>query len=166
MGVADGVADLLKGAAGGEHGEGGGEGNQAHGGHTGGHADHVGLGDAAVEVAVREGLLEGLGLGGVGQVGVQNHQILMLRTQRGQSLAVGITGSNFFHVCHNHLPSTSARAAFSSFIAIAYSSSLGALPCQEAWPSMKETPLPLVVFITMAVGLPFTVLAVLKAASI
>src|SRR5699024_2492700 len=75
VGIAHGVAHLLIGPPGGEHGEGGGKGHKAHGGQTGGHVDHVGLGDAAVEVALGERLLEDRGLGGSGQVCVQHHQI-------------------------------------------------------------------------------------------
>ena len=45
-------------------------------------------------------------------------------------------------------------SASSSAIACSNCSSLGAFPCQPAWFSIKETPLPLVVFIRMAVGFP------------
>ena len=46
-------------------------------------------------------------------------------------------------------------SASSSAIACANCSSLGAFPCQPAWFSIKETPLPLVVFIRIAVGVPW-----------
>ena len=50
-------------------------------------------------------------------------------------------------------------------MAILYSSSFGALPCQPALFSMKETPLPLVVLQMITVGCPFTVLASANAAA-
>ena len=74
--VADGVANLLKAAARHEHGEAGNKGHIAHRGHTGGDAHHVLLGNAAVKVALGVSLAENLGLGGGGQVGVKNHQIV------------------------------------------------------------------------------------------
>jgi len=46
-----------------------------------------------------------------------------------------------------------------SFIAMLYSSSFGALPCQSALFSIKETPFPFIVFAIIAVGFPFTVFA-------
>ena len=50
--VADGVTDLLKGAAGGEHGKGAREGNATSGRDTGGDAHQVALGNAHIEEAV------------------------------------------------------------------------------------------------------------------
>ncbi len=52
-GVGDRVADLLKGTACSEHRKAGHEGDITHGGQAGGDAHHVGLGNTAVEVAVR-----------------------------------------------------------------------------------------------------------------
>ena len=75
--VADGVADLLKGTSCGEHGKGAGKGNLACGGDACRHAHHVGLGDTAVDVALREGLLEDASLCGVCKVSVQNDYILV-----------------------------------------------------------------------------------------
>ena len=51
-------------------------------------------------------------------------------------------------------------------MAVSYCSPLGAVPCQEAWFSIKLTPLPLTVLAIMAVGLPLMVLAFSNAASI
>ena len=101
VGVADGVADLLKGAARSKHRKAGHKGNIAHRAHAGGNADHVLLGNAAVKVAVRVGLLEDIGLGGGGQVGVEDHQIVSaLLGQLYQRVAVADTGSNFFNLSH------------------------------------------------------------------
>ena len=100
VGIADGVTDLLKGTAGGEHGEAGSEGHQSHGGSASGHGHHVFFGNAAVEVTVRERLAEHTGLGCTGQVGVKNDQIVMLGAQLHQSLAVAVTGRAFLQFCH------------------------------------------------------------------
>ena len=100
MGIAHGVADLLKGASGGEHGEGGGKGHKAHGAQTGGHAHHIRLSDAAVNVALGEGLLENAGFGGAGQVGIQHDQIGHLFAQLSQSIAIAFAGGDLLHVSH------------------------------------------------------------------
>ena len=96
----DGVAHLLKGAAGGKHGEAGGKGHQPHGRRAGGHRHHIALGDAAVKVALREGLLEGAGLGGPRQVRVKHNQIVMLRAQLLQGVAVAVPGRDLLHIRH------------------------------------------------------------------
>ena len=99
--VADGVANLLKAAARHEHGEAGNKGHIAHRGHTGGDAHHVLLGNAAVKVALGVSLAENLGLGGGGQVGVKNHQIVSaLLGQFYQRIAVADAGSNFLDISH------------------------------------------------------------------
>ena len=71
MGIADGVAHLLIGTSGGEHGEGGGKGHQTHGGKTGSHANHVGLLDAAVDDLVGMVLGKLAHAQRAGQIGVQ-----------------------------------------------------------------------------------------------
>ena len=97
VGVGHGVADLLKGTARSEHRKAGHEGDIAHGGQAGGDAHHVGLGDAAVEVAVRVSLAEHTGLGSGSEVGVQYHQIVVaLSGQCFQSIAVALAGSIIF----------------------------------------------------------------------
>ena len=135
MGVADGVPDLLIGPPGGEHGEGGREGHQPHGAEARRHVDHIGLGDAAVEVALRKGLLENIGLGGPRQVGVQDHQVLRHGAQLLQGAAVAVAGGDFFHISHLYT-SNAFRASASSAMPLTYSSSLGAFPCHPALSSM------------------------------
>ena len=103
-GVADGVADLLKGPAGGEHSEGGSEGSEAAGSQAGSNAHHVSFGDAAVEVAVGESLGEHTGLCGAGQVGIQHNNIVVGLTQGHQTLAIAITGGHFLDLCHITCP--------------------------------------------------------------
>ena len=100
VGVGDGVADDLKGPAGGEHGEGAGENSLPGGGHTGGHAHHVFLGDAAVKEALRAGFLEDAGLGGGGQVGVQDDEFGVFGSQLRESFAVAFPGGDFFQFRH------------------------------------------------------------------
>ena len=77
VGVGHGVADLLKGTARSEHRKAGHEGDIAHGGQAGGDAHHVGLGDAAVKMPLRERLLKHAGFGCGGQVGVQHHYFII-----------------------------------------------------------------------------------------
>ena len=110
VGVADGVAHLLKGTAGGKHGKAGNKGHIAHGGQAGGHAHHVSLGNAAVKVAVRISLAEHAGLGGGSQVSVQHHQVVVaLGGQLLQGVAVAVTGSDLLHFCHLTCPPLPAR---------------------------------------------------------
>ena len=54
-------------------------------------------------------------------------------------------------------------SAASSARAVAACSALGATPCQPHWSSMKLTPLPLMVSITMACGAPLAALAAVSA---
>ena len=104
-GVGDGVAHLLPGAAGGEHGEGVGKGLEAAGGQAGGHALHVALGDAHVEEALGIGGFKALGHGGSGQVGLQHDQLGITVSQGDQGVAVGITGGFLFrHVSSPPIP--------------------------------------------------------------
>ena len=110
--VGDGVADLVVGAAGGEHGKAGGEGGVAHAGQTRSHAHHVLLGNAAVEEPVGVLLPEQGSLGGGGQVRVQHHNVVMaFLGQLHQRAAVAVTGGDFFHLSHccARPPSLTAR---------------------------------------------------------
>ena len=100
MGVAHGVPGLLEGTASGKHSKAGHEGHQSHGGGTGGGGHHIALGDAAIEVALREGLFKGARLGGAGQVGVKDHQVIMDRAQLLQGVAVAVPGGDLFHIGH------------------------------------------------------------------
>ena len=100
VGIANGVSHLLKGPSRSEHGKGAGKGLEARSGEACGHAHHIGLGNAAVKVAVGESLLENPGLGGIGQVGVQDHNVVMLLAQFHQGLAVAVPCGDLFYVCH------------------------------------------------------------------
>ena len=100
VGVADGVADLLKGAARRKHGKAGRKRHQPHRRHTGGGGHHVALGNAAVKMAVGIGFFEDAGLGGGGQIGVQHHHVGVIFCQFYQRGAVAVAGGNFFDLTH------------------------------------------------------------------
>ena len=102
--VADGVADLLKGATGSEHGKGAREGNAAGGRDTGGDAHQVALGNAHIEEAVGAGCLELAGLRGGSQVGVEDHKVIVLVGELDEGLAVAYARGDFLDVCHPRAP--------------------------------------------------------------
>ena len=102
--VADGVADLLKGATGSEHGKGTREGNTTGGRDTGGDAHQVALGNAHIEEAVGAGRLELTGLRGGGQVGVEDHKVIVLVGELDEGLAVAYARGDFLDVCHPRAP--------------------------------------------------------------
>ena len=102
--VADGVTDLLKGAAGGEHGKGAREGNAAGGRDTGGNTHQVALGDTHVEKAVGASGLKFAGLRGGGQVGVEDHKVIVLVGELDEGLAVAYARGDFLDVCHPRAP--------------------------------------------------------------
>ena len=135
VGVADGVAHLLKGAARRKHGKAGSKGHQPHGGHAGGSGHHVALRNAAVKMPVGIGFLEHAGLGGGSQVGVQHHHVGVIFRQFHQRSAVAVAGGDLLYVTHT-CASSSQSCASNSPIAVRYSSSLGALPCQPTLFSM------------------------------
>ena len=159
VGVANRVTHLLKCSACGEHCKARCENGLARGCDTCCNADHVALGDAAIEKSFGMCLFELYGFGCLCEVGVQNHEIIFVG-ELNERVAVAFTGCDL--ICHCCVP----PYAFSSATAAAYCSSLGAEPCQLTLFSMNETPLPFTVFAIIAVGLPFTVRASLKAASI
>ena len=102
--VADGVADLLEGAAGGEHGKSAREGSTAGGRDTGGDAHQVALGNAHVKEAIGAGGLELAGLRGGGQVGVEDHKVVVLGSELDEGLAVAYARGDFLDVCHPRAP--------------------------------------------------------------
>lgn len=104
MRIADGVADLLKGAASGEHGKGARKGNAAGGRDTGGNTHQVALGDAHIEEAVGAGGLKLAGLRGGGEVGVEDHKVIVLVGELDEGLAVAYARGDFLDVCHPRAP--------------------------------------------------------------
>ena len=107
--IADGVADLLVGAASRKHSEGRCKRDLAGQREADSHVDHIVLSDTAIEETIGECLLEGAGLGSGRQVCVQNYQILIFRTEFSQRVAVGFAGSNLF--CHYSVPLMLSRQA-------------------------------------------------------
>ena len=86
-GLRDEDADLVERAMQREGHEGADEGDAAHLGHAGGHAEHVLLGDAHLEVALGEGILEDLAARGAAQVAVEHDDAPVARGQLGHDLA-------------------------------------------------------------------------------
>ena len=108
------------------------------------------LGDSHVEKSLRIRLRKFRGHCGLGKVGVHYDKVLFALSQLYKSLSVSRSRCDF--VCHYHSPPSSSTACFAC-------SSFGALPCQPASSSMKETPFPLWVFAMIAVGFPLHSLA-------
>ena len=104
MRVADGVADLLKGAAGGKHGKAAREGDATGGRDTGGDTHQVAFGDAHIEEAVGASGLKLTGLRGGGQVGVEDHKVIVLAGELDEGLAVAYARGDFLDVCHPRAP--------------------------------------------------------------
>ena len=94
-GVGNGVADLLIGAPCRENGKGVGEGLQAAGREAGCDAGHIRFCDAAVKKPVGEFCGEELAHGCAGKIRVENDKLRILFSKLGQSLAIGVAGSDF-----------------------------------------------------------------------
>ena len=91
VGVGDRVAHLLERASGGEHGKRRNERNGAGRGDPGGNAHHVALGDPAVEEPVGMLFCEQAGLGRLRQVGVEDHEGILVG-KRDQRFSVRFSG--------------------------------------------------------------------------
>ena len=104
------------------------------GSQTGCHAHHIGFGDTHIEMSFRKNLLESIGFGGFGQVGVKDDYPFIC-TVLSQSVAVRFSCCYFSHYNQASLTfaisaSIPARVASSSAIAWSLCSWFGALPCQ------------------------------------
>ena len=97
VGITHGVADLLKGTACRKHGKGADKRDLACGGKACCNAHHVALSDAAVDMSLRKCFLENTGLGGSGQVRVQNDQIRILCAVLCQRVAVALSCCDFLY---------------------------------------------------------------------
>ena len=102
--VADGVADLLKGATGGKHGKGAREGNATGGCDTGGDTHQVALGNAHIKETIGAGGLELAGLRCGSQVGIEDHKVVVLVGELDEGLAVAYARGDFLDVCHPRAP--------------------------------------------------------------
>ena len=141
--VGDRETDLLPASAGGEDAERGGEHHLAGGCQTGGDADHVLLRDPYLDEPLGTDLLELGGLGGACQVRIHDDDPRVGR-QLCERLAVVVALGYVGH----------SDSSVSSLMATSSSSLLAALPWKDALFSMKETPLPLIVFMIIATGRP------------
>ena len=104
LGIANGVANLLKSTARCKHGKAGCERNLTGSSQSCCNSHHIAFRNAAVKVAIRICLGKHTGLGGTCQVRIQNNHIGMLSTQSHQPLAVTFTGSHFLYICHITYP--------------------------------------------------------------
>ena len=153
--IANGIANLVVAASRAESCEAAGEDGLARKREAGRDADHVLLGDADVDETEGIVVLELLGGGGPGQVGLNGHDVMALLDELDERLAIALTGRDGLR--HGYSPPSSSASASLAC------SSLGALPCHPAWFSMNETPLPLTVWATMHTGEPSRSVAVLSA---
>ena len=101
--IADGIADLLKGASRHKHRKAGNERHKAHRRHARRRSDHVRLRDAAVKVPVREFLLERARHRGFREVRIQHDKILVLTADFYQRSAVARACCNL-HFTHGPPP--------------------------------------------------------------
>src|SRR5690606_13639146 len=132
------------------------------------HPDHVGFLDADVEEPVGDLLGEERALGALGEVGVEDDDVVVLTPQVPQRLAVGVASglaqleareqlvhrpSSRYCAASRSMDRSALGSAFSSSAsARASSSSVGATPWYAFSPSMKLTPLPLMVCAMMHAG--------------
>src|SRR5262249_2556732 len=119
--------------------EGAGEDREAHRRQTGGAREHVLLGDAELEPAVRKLVLEATRRGRCAEVGVDHDDVEAFVLEANQRGAKGLTSRGGCGSRDGH------ASAPSSCIAAANCSAFGAAPWKPGLFSMKETPLPLVV---------------------
>ena len=98
--IADGITHLFVRAAGGEHGKGARKGDVARGRNAGGEPHQVALGNAGVVEALRVRGLKPTGLCCGGQVGIENHKVIVLIAQLDKCLAIANARGDFLDVCH------------------------------------------------------------------
>ena len=134
MRIGDGVPDLFIGPAGQKHGKAGGKGFQSGYSHPRCDPCHIAFGDPHLYKLSGGRFLCFAGFGGRGQIRIQHDDVRILDCQFCQCL------SKSFSCCLSHFPvSSSCINASCSCMA------LGALPCQPAWFSINDTPLPFTV---------------------
>ena len=144
MRIADRISYLLKGSACCKHSKAAGEGNLTHGSQSRCNSHHITFCNTTINMPVRIRFLKYACLGRCCKICVKHNEFRIFCSQLYQRIAVAFSGRDLLYLCHYASSFFSSSLIFSrSAIAIAYSSSLGALPCQPACPSMKETPLPL-----------------------
>ena len=97
VGIANGIAHLLIGTSGREHGKGAGKGNLSHGGKPRRDSHHVTFRDTAVDVAVGIYLLERIRFRSICQIRIQNHQVRILCAEFCKGLSIGFSGRHFLN---------------------------------------------------------------------
>ena len=91
---------MLVRTASGEHGKGARKGNAARSRDAGGKTHQVALGDTGVVEALRVRSLKLTGLRSGGQVGIENHKVIVLIAQLNKGLAIADARGDFLDVCH------------------------------------------------------------------
>ena len=124
-GLGDEDADLVQWPVQGKGHEGADEGDAADLGHAGGHAQHVLLGDAHLEVALRVGILEDLGARGAAQVAVEHDDARIGCGEFGHDLSEDLAQ----RAAHGQAHASSCGGSPNSAMAVANSSSLGTPMC-------------------------------------
>lgn len=100
MGIADGIPDLLERAPGGKHRKGRAEYFLTRSRNACGDANHVALGNSAVEEAIRIRSFEPARLGCCREVGIQDHKVVALGAQRHKLLTVADASGDSLLLSH------------------------------------------------------------------
>jgi hypothetical protein len=129
-GLGDQDPDLVQGPDDGEGHERADEGHQPGRRQARGHAEHVLLGDAHLQVALRMALLEHVGLRRAAHVGVEHHDPGIRVGELGYGLAEDFAHRAADRECHRAPPSVVATGSPSSAIAVANSSAVIGRVCQ------------------------------------
>ena len=97
VGIADGITYLLISTSCRKHGKGAGKGDFPYGGKSCRNAHHVTFCNTAVDMAFRECFLEGIGFGGICQVGIQDYQVGILCAEFSKGFSVSFSGCDFLN---------------------------------------------------------------------
>jgi len=152
LGIADLLTDLLAHAHGAKYSIGRYEGDLSAGRQTGSHTAGVLFGNTDINMLIGQLFGEFYRLAALADVSIHHIDIRIFKTQSKDLIAIRIARRQALHFAHCSPASTSR-------IACAYCSSLGAVPCHMTTFSMKDTPRPLTVSITMQCGIPSCFLA-------
>jgi len=142
------LAQLLQHAHAAKHRVGGDKRDLPAGRQAGGYAARVLLRDAYVHMLQRQRSRELRRPAGFPDIRVHHINVGVLKTQLQYLIAVSVPCRQALIGCQHVHPSSSSR------MARANCSSSGAMPCQAAAFSMKETPFPLTVWATTHLGFP------------
>ena len=93
---------------------------------------HIALSYTAVYMSVGKCLFENAGLGCSRKIRIQHYKIGKILSAFSKCITIAFSSRDFLYICHIYSPPNSSSIFARSAMAIAYSSSLGALPCQPA----------------------------------